>query len=154
MQRLFKIVGPLYLFILLPVWFGCSSDDSNPIVNRSILGQWRVTAVHNSSPTGPTIGPNDDEVISLTFTASGTFSGTTSANTFNGRYDATEDKLFIEELISTEVAETNFGQAFYGAFTDSQSFNNGVSEFEIVIQNDDRFNLEYQGFKFMTLERQ
>lgn len=141
-----------FLFSLI---FSCN-NDSETIENQNILGTWHVVAIHSSSPTGPTLGPNTEEgeVISIIFPSNGEFMGTTSANSFGGRSSSTENKLFIQEMVTTEVADTSFGQAFYEAFNESINSETGFSEFEITIQDEDMLNLEHNGFKFLTLQKQ
>ncbi len=132
---------------------GCSTDSENRN-NTEILGEWNVVAIHNSSPSGPTLGPNSGEVISIRFGKNGDFSGTTSANSFGGQYDTSRTLLFIEEMTTTEVADTNYGQAFYEAFNESRNTETKFSEFEIKVQDENTVHLEYQSFKFLTLQKQ
>ena len=131
----------------------CTGDDVD-VNNQKIIGEWQVTAIHNSSPSGPTLGPLTGEIISIIFFPNGTFEGTTSANTFGGEFSATDTTLFIEEMITTEVADTMFGQAFYEAFEGSRGTDTGFSEFELSFQDGNRLNLEYQNFKFLGLQKQ
>ncbi|MGX1928237.1 META domain-containing protein [Flagellimonas sp. 2504JD4-2] len=139
-------------YLVLALVSGCSSDDTT-VTEQRVLGTWQVSAIHNSSPTGPTLGPNTGEIISITFRNDGGFSGTTSANTFSGRFSTTSNAVVIEELETTEVAETVFGQAFYESFNESRNSDTGFSEFESVFTNGNSLNLEYQGFKFLTLQK-
>ncbi|KQC30474.1 hypothetical protein [Flagellimonas eckloniae] len=146
----FKKTVACLLFSLI---FSCN-NDSETIENQIILGTWHVVAIHSSSPTGLTLGPNTEEVISIIFPRNGEFMGTTSVNSFGGRSSSTENMLFIEEMVTTEVADTSFGQAFYDAFNESINSETGFSEFEIAVQDEDELNLEHNGFKFLTLQRQ
>ncbi|MEO9513039.1 MAG: META domain-containing protein [Flavobacteriaceae bacterium] len=149
-SRFFKAIILSFLFS-----FGYScNDDTEPTLNGNILGTWHVVAIHNSSPTGSTLGPLDEEVIAIIFPSNGEFMGTTSVNSFGGRSSTEEQQLFIEELVTTKVADTNFGQAFYQAFSESMNVETGFSEFEIAKQNDDTLHLEHNGFKFLTLQKQ
>ncbi|MGW9684759.1 META domain-containing protein [Flagellimonas sp. 2504JD1-5] len=139
-------------YIVLALVLGCSTDAST-VTEQRVLGVWQISAIHNSSPSGPTLGPNTGEIISITFRNDGSFSGTTSANTFGGRFSATSDALVIEELETTEVAETVFGQAFYESFNESRNSGTGFSEFGSVFTGENILNLEYQEFKFLTLQK-
>lgn len=139
--------------LLLCLVFSCN-NDAEPANNAEILGTWHITAIHDSSPSGPTLGPLDGEVISIIFPSNGEFMGTTSVNTFGGRSSTEGRRLFIEELVTTEVADTNFGQTFYDAFSQSLNVETGFSEFEIAVQDEEVLHLEYNGFKFLTLQKQ
>ncbi|MEX0315470.1 MAG: META domain-containing protein [Allomuricauda sp.] len=138
--------------IILTFVLGCSTDAA-AVTEQRVLGTWQISAIHNSSPSGPTLGPNTGEIISITFRIDGSFSGSTSANTFGGRFSTTSNSLLIKELETTEVAETVFGQAFYESFDESRNSETGFSEFESVFAEENRLNLEYQGFKFLTLQK-
>ena len=139
--------------IVLSLVLGCSTDATS-ITNSEILGTWRVSAIHNSSPTGPTLGPNIGEIVFITFKSDGSFSGTTSVNTFGGRFSTTSNSLIIREMETTEVADTVFGQAFYGSFDESRNSDTGFSEFETTLTDGSILNLQYQSFKFLTLSKQ
>lgn len=131
---------------------GCN-DDSGVSDNKNIVGAWQVMAIHNSSPSGPTLGPNSGEVISIIFLKDEKFTGTTSVNTFGGEYSATENRLLIKEMFTTEVADTNFGNAFYETFNESRNSGTGFSEFEITVQEENMLNLEFKEFKFISLQK-
>ncbi|WP_396591057.1 META domain-containing protein [Allomuricauda sp. R78024] len=131
---------------------GCN-DDSGVSSNQSIVGEWQIVAIHNSSPSGPTLGPNSGEVISIIFSKDEKFAGTTSANTFGGEYSASENKLLIKEMFTTEVADTNFGRAFYETFNESRNSETGFSEFEMAVQDENMLNLEFKDFKFISLQK-
>jgi len=141
------------VLLMLLLNLGCSTD-SEDITNTEILGEWNIVAIHNSSPSGPTIGPNSGEIISIRFSQNGDFNGTTSANTYGGGYSTSATVLFIKEMITTEVADTTFGQAFYEAFNESRNTETKFSEFEINLQDENTLTLEYQDFKFLTLQKQ
>ncbi|UII81403.1 META domain-containing protein [Flagellimonas sp. CMM7] len=129
------------------------NDDSGVSDNQNIVGAWHIMAIHNSSPSGPTLGPNTGEVISIIFLENGKFTGTTSANTFGGEYSATENRLLIKEMFTTEVADTNFGNVFYETFNESRNSETGFSEFEIVVKAENMLNLEFKEFKFISLQK-
>nr|WP_299382452.1 META domain-containing protein [Allomuricauda sp.] len=140
------------LVMLLSIVFGCSGDDSQ-ITNQDVLGLWHITAIHNSSPTGPTLGPNTGETIAITFSSNGTFNGTTSVNSFSGRFSTTVDQVIIQQMVTTEVADTPFGQAFYESFTEAMDSDTGHSVFDLEIGNSDNLLLQYQSFKFLNLQK-
>ena len=140
-----------FILVVFLFFMGCNDDDSSSSTNR-LTGQWSITAISNSSPTGPVIGPGDGEVISITFVQNGEFSGSTSINSFGGRFTTNSDSLLINELVTTEALDTFFGQAFYQAVFDSSNENQNASEFEIVRISESSINLVYDGFKFLTLE--
>lgn len=148
-MKSFPSIMAVLIFCLI---CGCK-DDSGVFGNQNIIGEWQIMAVHNSSPSGPTLGPNSGEVISIIFSQNAKFTGTTSANTFGGEYSATENKLLVKEMFTTEVADTNFGIAFYETFNESRNSETGFSEFEITIIAENTLNLEFKDFKFLSLQK-
>ncbi len=163
LARLFHLFGnnrimikqlyPYVFMALLCILFsGCNDDDSN--FNQNTIGQWSIMAINLSdSPLGPVETPEDGEMISITFQPDGNFSGNTSVNTFGGKSTTNGMNLFINELVTTEVADTPFGQAFYQAIYRSSGQNEGPSEFEIIVVNDNIINLVFNEFRFLSLER-
>ncbi len=147
--RFFTTIISCTVFIMI---LGCSTDAAS-VSNQKVLGTWHVSAIHNSSPTGPTLGPSPGEIISITFKTDGSFNGTTSVNTFRGQFSTTSNTLIIEEMETTEVADTIFGQAFYESFDESSNSSTGFSEYETTFPEENMLNLEYQGFKFLTLQK-
>ena len=142
------------IFVFLWIAFiACAGDDVD-VDNQQIIGEWHIVGIHNFSPTGPTLGPLTGEIISIVFFQNGTFEGTTSANTFSGEFSTSNTTLVIEEMTTTEVADTLFGQAFYEAFEEARSMDTGFSGFELSFQDGNRLNLEYQNFKFLGLQKQ
>ncbi|WP_420603330.1 META domain-containing protein [Flagellimonas sp.] len=151
MPTRFKLLATGIIISLLVI--GCSEDAERKI-EGDIVGKWQVNAIHNSSPSGPTLGPTSGEVISITFDDNGKFTGATSVNSFKGSYSATETILLIREITTTEVADTNFGQAFYESISESRNTTTGFSEFAIDFKDENNLNLEYLGFKFLTLQKE
>lgn len=150
MQRLSSLIW--FFLPLFGMLFGCSDDD-DLIVNRSILGEWQVVGILNTSPTGPILAPVEGETITITFTQSKSFSGTTSANSFSGRFRTSDDTLIFDGMASTDVAETVFGLAFFNAFYDADNSDTGLTSFQIAIQDESTLRLEYQEFRFLILQR-
>ena len=104
----------LILMLSVTTVFSCSSSDDGSSGNSAILGTWRVLEVTISEQTLTQRTPND-ETLTITFENDGTFSGSTSANTFSGRYQVNNMTLTMLEFTTTEAADTTFGGAFYGA---------------------------------------
>lgn len=148
-----SVLALLAIGLLLSIFLSCS-NDTNSASDLRLLGTWHISAIHNSSPSGPTLGPNEGELITLNFAKNGSLSGNTPANTFGGNYSTTFNNLRLKGFFSTEVAEGEFGSAFFGSLTDSWNAEIESSEFEMVFSSDNLLNLEYQGFKFLTLQKQ
>lgn len=148
--RLINYISTLLCCLL----FACNNDDSEPIGSPALLGEWQVVAIHNSSPSGPTMAPGPGEIISIVFAQNESFTGNTSANTFGGKFSVSGSMLIIGEMFTTEAADTTFGQAFYETFNESRNPETGFSEFELSFQDENRLDLEYQDFKFLSLEKQ
>nr|WP_299343484.1 META domain-containing protein [Allomuricauda sp.] len=147
-----NVVRPLVALMISLFFVGCSDDD--PVQNQTLLGQWELVAISASdSPIGPVLEPAEGETISITFQGNGEFSGSTSINAFGGTNSTDNDTLFINEMISTQALDTEFGQAFYQAINDSSNGAGEPSIFEMTFVGEDILNLEYNGFKFLSLER-
>ncbi|MEM6895533.1 MAG: hypothetical protein AAF554_17680 [Bacteroidota bacterium] len=147
-----KFLTPVLALAFL-LFLSCNDDDNQTDTN-TLAGEWRITAISNSdSPLGPILEPEAGEEISIQFQNNGQFSGTTSINAFNGDSSTTSDELFINDFISTEALDTTFGLAFYQALFESSNENAGASVFSMVAVDDNRINLEYNDFKFMSIER-
>ncbi|MEM9648161.1 MAG: META domain-containing protein [Bacteroidota bacterium] len=143
------------LFLLvLGIWLVSCDDDSDTAANQNIAGDWHITAIHNSSPSGPTLGPNPNEIVAISFQENGAFNGTTSVNTFNGRFSVNGETLFITEMVTTEVADTPFGNAFYEALDESRDGTSATSQFGLSSQPENRLELSHSDFKFLVLQKQ
>ncbi len=94
----------------------CSdSDNEETPVDSPVSGTWRVTSVKVSQSALTLPAPNGENIL-ISFENDGTFSGSTGANTFNGRYELVgENTLAMLEFTSTEVADTSFAGIFYDA---------------------------------------
>lgn len=147
-----NVVSPAVALVISLFFMGCNDDD--PVQNGVLFGQWQLVAISPSdSPIGPILEPADEEVISITFQENGEFGGTTSFNAFGGKNSIDGERLFIDEMITTLVLDTEFGQAFFKAVDDSSDGMGGPSIFEMKFIGDDMLNLEYDGRKFLSLER-
>ncbi|MEO0506364.1 MAG: hypothetical protein AAF090_09440 [Bacteroidota bacterium] len=147
-----KFLTPI-LGLVLVLLVSCNDDDNQTDTN-TLAGEWRITAISNSdSPLGPVLEPEAGEEISIQFLRNGVFTGSTSRNEFSGDSSVSSNELAVSALLTTEVAETIFGDAFYGAMYDSGNTNSGLSVFNMIIIDDDNINLEYNDFKFMSIER-
>ncbi|MEL6918782.1 MAG: META domain-containing protein [Bacteroidota bacterium] len=143
-----KTFIPFSLLLFACLGFN-DDDDQNSDLENSILGLWNITAIHNSSPQGRTLGPGDGEVIEITFKDDGSFMGSTSVNSFGGSYRVMGDLLTISEFMTTEVSDTFYGVAFYGALDDSFNSTTNFNEFKLSLENDIlTLNFNYCLFRF------
>ncbi len=131
---------------------GCDTESDATFNPINVEGVWRVSAIHNSTPQGPTVGAPDDEDIIITFLSDGTFTGTTTVNTFDGNYAVNGTTLRIVELLTTEVGETSFGFLFYDAL-DAAAAQTNVTDFELSFSNTG-IDLGFNNFQFISLTRE
>lgn len=107
------------LSILFLVAFSCNNDDdsSNNGDSTNITGTWELIQFEDQDSgiihTPPEDSPNP---ITITF-ESGTFQGSTAANSFFGDYYLSSNQLIIENMGSTYVAESTWGTRFFEAMT-------------------------------------
>lgn len=106
----------------------CSNSDDNDSNNSPLLGTWRVLEVLVSDQTLTQRSPSD-ETISMTMESGGTFSGSTSVNSFSGRYEVNQSTLTMLEFTTTEVADTPFAGVFYEAISEAIVPNSTQAQF-------------------------
>jgi len=138
------------VLLLIAFTFACNSDSEASFDAIDIVGEWRIIAIHTSTPQGPTIGSPEDEIVQITFLNEGGFLGTTSINSFGGQYTATNGMLSIEEFITTEALDTAFGQEFYSAINQSFNAETNFNDFELSMENTG-LTLSFGDFGFLTL---
>ncbi|MCL6266819.1 META domain-containing protein [Flagellimonas myxillae] len=146
-----RLLGLIIAFSL--ALFSSCDEDDNAVDNLRIVGEWQIAAIHNSSPSGPTMGPGDGEVISIIFRRNGEFAGSTSANSFSGSYTASDSQLIIEQMITTEAGDTPYGQAFYSSLSEAMDSTTNFSVFSLNFEDNNTLMLEFLGFKFLNLQK-
>ena len=142
----------LTTFLLLAVCIACdnSSDDSQP--NNPLFATWRISAVKVSDATLTQQAPNGEDIL-ISFEEDGTFSGTTSANSFQGRYELQGNTLTMTEFFSTEVADTPFAGAFYESITEAQVPDTTYAQFGYSFEGN-VMTVIFGSEGFMTLQAQ
>jgi len=94
------------------------SEDNDPAENN-LIGQWRITSVQVSSASLTQFSP-ESETIRIVFDENGEYSGNTTVNEFSGRYQIDGiNTLTLLEFVTTEVSDTQFATAFYGAISEA-----------------------------------
>jgi len=117
MRRTLKPLVMALLVILFTYSCNESDDGGTQIANSPILGIWNVASVKVSEATLVQNSPSD-ETITITFEEGGTYTGSTPANTFDGRFELEgTSTLTWLEFTSTEVADTAFAGIFFEAVT-------------------------------------
>lgn len=142
----------LMTLMLLGVLASCvnSNDDVGP--NNPLFATWRLSAVKVSDATLTQQAPNDEDIL-ITLEDDGTFSGSTSANTFQGRYELQGNTLTMTEFSSTEVADTPFAGAFYESITEAQVPDTTYAQFGYSFEGT-MMTLIFGSEGFMTLQAQ
>ena len=145
-----------FIFIMaFTVVLSCDEDnDINTFDTAGLVGTWHIIGIHDSSPQGPTTLAPDGEIIEINFTNDGTLGGTTPGNTFGGSYKISNEKLSITELVTTETADTAYGQLFYKSLNDSRDDTTRGSIFQIEKIENNNLQLNYTTGKYLLLEKQ
>ena len=112
-----SIVLVLCCTLLQTIMSSCS-EDGNP-AQDTLVGQWRLTSVQVSNATSNQFA-TEEETIRWVFEINGDYIGNTTVNQFSGRYrlDASNTVTLLE-FQTTEVADTQLGNAFYAAITEA-----------------------------------
>ena len=118
-------------FVLLIV--SCSSSDDT--ADSPIVGNWRISSIKVSNATLNQLSP-DNEDITMDF-GSSDFMGSTSVNQFSGTYEIENTTLTMLSFVTTEVADTQFGTAFYAAITAAQVPNTTFAQFGFSFDSGD-----------------
>ena len=124
----------LALALLSTLALSCSDSDDDATNNSPVLGTWRVLEVLVSDQTLTQRSPSD-ETISVTFEAGGNFTGNTSVNSFDGRYELNQSTLTMLEFTTTEVADTPFAGVFYEAIAEAIVPNSTQAQFGFSFEN-------------------
>lgn len=132
----------------------CSeSDNEETPVDSPVSGTWRVTSVKVSQSALTQPAPNGEDIL-VSFENDGTFSGSTGANTFSGRYELVgANTLAMLEFTSTEVADTSFAGIFYDAIEAAILPNSTTAQFGYSFDGS-IMNLVFGAEGLMTLQAQ
>ncbi len=118
----------LWLLMGLVLSIGSCSDSDDGSQDNPISGTWRITEIQVSQQQLTQFSPTD-EIIAISFAADGNFTGETSANQFQGRYELDGGTLTMLEFSTTEVADTQYAAAFYNAIAEAQVPNETFAQF-------------------------
>lgn len=133
MKKVFKIV--LICAMVVFANMSCSDSENEPQASP-VLGSWRVEEVKISDETLTQRAPSDEDII-ITFEEGGSFTGTTSANTFGGRFELEGTTLTMTEFSSTEVADTPFAGVFFDAVAEAIVPNTTYAQFGFSFESQD-----------------
>ncbi|MDT0606080.1 META domain-containing protein [Croceitalea rosinachiae] len=125
MGRTLKVI--VCAVLTLTIISSCSNSDDSP-GESPVTGNWRVATIKVSNATLGQLAP-DNENITIDFGSNGEFSGSTSVNQFSGTYETVSNSLTMLSFTTTEVADTQFGTAFYEAITNAQVPNTTFAQF-------------------------
>lgn len=132
MRRTLKYL--LIFTMILTAVVSCSDSDDEDNANSPVVGTWRITEVQVSNQTLNQRSP-EDETISITFEAGTDYSGSTSSNTFDGRYEVDQTTLTLLEFTTTEVADTPFAGVFYEAIEEAIVPNTTYAQFALSFES-------------------
>ncbi|MGD1944925.1 MAG: META domain-containing protein [Croceivirga sp.] len=113
-----RLLFALFIVVSLFGYQSCNTEDEGPN-NNAVLGTWRIIEVQVSQQQLAQFSPSDEDIVFM-FTSEGNFSGSTSVNQFNGRYELDGTTLTMLEFTTTEVADTPFAISFYDAIAEAQ----------------------------------
>ena len=116
------------------------------VTENSLVGTWQVLRFENEIQNPVMSSPEDEEII-ITF-GTPTFEGTTARNEFQGEYQIpAQNKILFTEHLTTEAAETEFGEMFYDVMRSGQI---QPLPFEV---NGDLLKINYEEGLYMVLGR-
>ncbi|MEM1340389.1 MAG: META domain-containing protein [Bacteroidota bacterium] len=107
-----------FFAVVLVGLLAVSCDSSDDATSNPVLGTWRIVSIKVSDQTLTQRSPSDER-ITITFNEDNNFSGSTSVNQFNGRYELENTTLTLLEFTTTEVLDTTFGTVFYEAIAEA-----------------------------------
>ena len=144
----------LFMLLVMSLSIGitsCDSSDDNASDNP-VSGSWRITAIQVSQQQLTQFSPSDESIV-ITFNSGTDFTGETSANQFGGRYELDGNTLTMLEFFTTEVADTQYGRAFYESISEARVPNETFAQFGYSFDSQDLI-LVFGNSGEMTLEKQ
>lgn len=114
----------------------CNNSDDVSSDNSLISGTWRVLEVKITDQAQTQRSPNE-EIITIRFNEGESFTGSTSVNSFNGRYQTNQSTLSMLEFSTTEVADTSFAGAFYNAISAAIVSGSTQASFQFRLDSED-----------------
>lgn len=140
----------LILIFIIFITFSCgnvvssASGKADSDIQSDIIGTWELIRFEDASRNMVRTPPEDSKTpITITFTDH-KIEGNTAANSFAGDYAVSSAEIKIENLNSTLVAESPWGDRFLKAFT------NGTMSFLV---EGDTLKIEYEDSKFMYFKK-
>ncbi|WP_343487045.1 META domain-containing protein [Allomuricauda sp. d1] len=148
-----RLIGLFSLFVVVLCFISCSTD-ADEIENNSnaLSGSWQVMTVQVSSDEFTQEAPNG-EVIEITFANDGRFTGSTSNNTFGGRYELDGMVLTMLEFTTTEVADTPYAGIFYDAIEAAILPGTTRAQFDFELSEAGTLTLRFSDSGVMALQR-
>lgn len=141
---------PLILIFIIFITFSCgnvvssASGKADSDIQSNIMGTWELIRFEDTSRNMVRTPPEDSKTpILITFTDH-KVEGKTAANSFAGDYVVSSGEIKIENLNSTLVSESTWGDRFLKAFT------NGTMSF---LLEGDTLKIEYEDSKFMHFKK-
>lgn len=141
---------PLTLIFIVFIALSCgnaissASGKHNSYIQSEIMGTWELIRFEDISRKMVRTPPEDSKTpITITF-KDHKIEGNTAANSFAGDYSLSSEQITIENLNSTLVAESIWGDRFLKAFT------NGTMSFSV---EGDALKIEYKDSKFMYFKK-
>lgn len=141
---------PLTLIFIVFIALSCgnavssASGKGDSYTQSEIMGTWELIRFEDTSRKMVRTPPEDSKTpITITFTGH-KIEGNTAANSFAGDYSLSSGQLTIENLSTTLVAESRWGDRFLKAFT------NGTMTFSV---EGDALKMEYEDSKFMYFKK-
>lgn len=130
MKRTLQFLMLLYCLILV------SCSDSDDTADSPIAGNWRIASIKVSNATLIQTAPSEEN-ITVDFQSGGNYTGNTTVNQFEGTFETENTTLTLLSFSTTEVADTQFGTAFYAAITEAQVPNTTFAQFAFQFDSGD-----------------
>lgn len=145
-MRKMPIIFIFIVFVVLSCGNAASSASGKAdlVIQSDIMGTWELIRFEDTTRGMIRTPPEDSKTpITITFTDH-KIEVSTAANSFAGDYAVSSGQITIENLNSTLVDESTWGDRLLKAFT------NGTMSFSV---EDDTLKIEYEDSKFMYFKK-
>ncbi|TLP79282.1 META domain-containing protein [Maribacter sp. ACAM166] len=138
------------IFLLFLVGLSCSNDDTAKQV-ENLLGTWKLIGYAEGDADVIVDFLNGDETVMINFEENN-FSGETGRNQFFGSYSVESNKLTLNMLNTTEIAESDWGRKFMESLV--QSYDEVDQDYKLTyVIKTDTLIIQYELGEYMHLKK-
>ncbi len=125
-----------WLIIFQTFFGGCDRNkNDSPPIQDNLSGTWSLIWILDEDVLYSYETANTKVNLDFNF-EDNTYAGTTNHNEFFGDFEKSENRLVLTRFITTEVAETDYGQIFYAAINESFNSENDSHDMTYTIASD------------------